>query len=545
MMFLKVMKRRKLLIWGLTMLLTMMILTGSGAAATAPGRIFSDVPENHWAERYIARMSLMGIIEGYADGSFGVNRPVSRFEIVTAIIRVMDLEEQAEGKNIPDTFRYPASVPEWARKYVAMAVIQGIISGDDLVSFRGGEPAKRFEVAEFVGKAIELSVATEQKIIDVLPYVDAEDIPARARSYVSLLRDNGIMEGSEDGSFRPTANVTRGEMAALMARLDEKINKLPNKAIRGTVSQVTQSTVTVKTPEGYETLIVDDDCLIFLKDGKGELSDLTPPNDAVLVVKEGFRAKLIDVNSSSAAISSVQKLSGKAYGNMVSINYYPQLEIIISTSDGGRQTIPISDDCIIEREKEEVLLKDILPGDKVEITIEDGKGAEILAVLTEGNTEGKIKEIIIRDKALLTVIGKNEEEHSFEITSNTKIRKDGTTVSLLDLKAGDYVDVEWESSFATKVYAESRPLREQVTGKVTQVNTDLSMLFISREGAIEDGDHEQTVVFASGGTRIVTLDGTVSTRLSRVKTGDKVVVVGDWGEGFIEAQTIIILGAAE
>ncbi|MGI6629524.1 MAG: hypothetical protein ACOX4H_03175 [Bacillota bacterium] len=45
---------------------------------------------------------------------------------------------------------------------------------------------------------------------------------------------------------------------------------------------------------------------------------------------------------------------------MVSINYYPQLEIIISTSDGGRQTIPISDDCIIEREKEEVLLKDIL-----------------------------------------------------------------------------------------------------------------------------------------------------------------------------------------
>ncbi|HHT62496.1 MAG TPA: S-layer homology domain-containing protein [Clostridia bacterium] len=544
MISLKVMKCRNNIIWGLTMILTMIILTGSGVAASAAERIFSDVPDNHWAERYIARMSMMGVVEGYEDGTYGLSRPVSRFEIIASIIRVMGLEDEAEGKSIPASFRYPASVPTWAQKYVAMGVIQGIISGDDLVSFRGGEPAKRFEVAEFVGKAIELSVATEQKIIDVLPYVDAEDIPARARGYVSLLRDNGIMEGSEDG-FRPLANVTRGEMAALMARLDEKINKLPHKAIRGTVNQVTQSTVTVKTPEGYETLIVDDDCLIFLKDGKGALSDLTPPSDEVLVVKEGFRAKLIDVNSGITTVSPIQKLSGKAYGNMVSINYYPQLEIIISTSDGGRQTIPISDDCIIEREKEEVLLKDILPGDKVEITIEDGKGAEILAVLTEGNTEGKIKEIIIRDKALLTVIGKNEEEHSFEITSNTKIRKDGTTVSLLDLKAGDYVDVEWESSFATKVYAESRPLREQVTGKVTQVNTDLSMLFISREGAIEDGDHEQTVVFASGGTRIVTLDGTVSTRLSRVKTGDKVVVVGDWGEGFIEAQTIIILGAAE
>jgi hypothetical protein len=340
MISLKVMKCRNNIIWGLTMILTMIILTGSGVAASAAERIFSDVPDNHWAERYIARMSMMGVVEGYEDGTYGLSRPVSRFEIIASIIRVMGLEDEAEGKSIPASFRYPASVPTWAQKYVAMGVIQGIISGDDLVSFRGGEPAKRFEVAEFVGKAIELSVATEQKIIDVLPYVDAEDIPARARGYVSLLRDNGIMEGSEDGSFRPTANVTRGEMAALMARLDEKINKLPHKAIRGTVSQVTQSTVTVKTPEGYETLIVDDDCLIFLKDGKGELSDLTPPNDAVLVVKEGFRAKLIDVNSSSAAVSSVQKLSGKAYGNMVSINYYPQLEIIISTRTGGGRLYP-------------------------------------------------------------------------------------------------------------------------------------------------------------------------------------------------------------
>ena len=93
--------------------------------------------------------------------------------------------------------------------------------------------------------------------------------------------------------------------------------------------------------------------------------------------------------------------------------------------------------------------------------------------------------------------------------------------------------------------AETRLLKEQVTGKVTQVNTDLSLLLISQEGAIKDSDNEQTVVFASEGTKIVTLDGTVSTRLSRVKTGDRVVVVGDWGEGFIMAQTIIILGAAE
>lgn len=532
------MKNGRHLLRCLTLLLAIVILPGSGTAA--PERIFSDVPDNHWAERYITRMNLMGIIEGYDDGSFGINKPVSRFEIVTTIIRVMGLESQSAGLSIPDSFKYPASVPDWAKKYVAMGVIQGVISGDDLVSFRGGEPAKRYEVAEFIGKALGYAGTADLHALDVLPYIDEEDIPLRARGYVSLLRDNGLMEGNENGTFRPMDNVTRGEMAALMAKLDEKTEKLPDKEIRGTVSQVTQSTVTIKTADGYETLIVDEDSFIFLTDGKGNLEDIIL-NDWVLAVKNGFKAQLLDVNSSSSS-ASAQNLSGEVFGDVVAINYYPELEIVISNFNDVTQTIPISDDCIIERAGDEVLVKDILPGDKVEIVMEGGQAEEILAEPTDGNIEGKIKQIVIRDKALLTIIDEDDEEHTYEIKSDTRIRKNGDTVSPLELQAGDYVDLQWESNFATKVYAESRYIKEQLTGKAVKVNTDLSMLVI----APDEGDSDEIItVFALENTKIVALDGAVSSRLSKIKTGDQLVIVGDSEDQVVLAQTIIILGAAE
>jgi len=532
------MKNKRRLTRCLTLLLVIVMLPRSASAA--PERIFSDVPENHWAERYITRMNLMGIIEGYSDGSFGINQPVSRFEIVTTIIRVMGLESQSAELSIPDSFQYPASVPEWARKYVAMGVIQGVITGDDLVSFRGGEAAKRYEVAQFIGKAMGYAGTADLHALDDLPYIDKADIPSEARGYVYLLKENGLMEGNENGTFRPRANVTRGEMAALMAKLDEKMGKLPDKEIKGTVSQVTQSTVTIRTVDGYETLVVDGDSFIFLKDGKGVLTDIVPL-DWVLAVKNGFKAQLLDVNSSGST-APAQKLSGSVFGDVVSVNYYPELEIIISDYNEETQTIPISDDCIIERDGDKVLVRDILPGDKVEIEIEGGQAEQISAEPTDGNIAGKIKQIVIRDKALLTIVDEDDEEHTYEIKNNTKIRKNGYTASPLELKAGDYVDLQWESNFATKVYAESRYLKEQLTGKVLKVNTDLSMLVILPDGGDSD---ERITVFALDSTRIVTVDGAVSSRLSKIKTGDKIIIVGDMEDQVVLAQTIIILGTAE
>ena len=145
----------------ITGLLIFSLITG-GALAANPKQIFSDVRKGHWAESVITRMSLKGIVKGYADGTYGVNRSVSRLETITMIIRTMGLENEAKNKKIPSTFKNPAAVSEWGKGYVAMGVIKGVISGNDLDSFRGNDYAKRYEVARFMGNAMgQESAASE------------------------------------------------------------------------------------------------------------------------------------------------------------------------------------------------------------------------------------------------------------------------------------------------------------------------------------------------------------------------------------------------
>ncbi len=88
------------------------------------------------------------------------------------------------------------------------------------------------------------------------------------------MNKNGVMMGNANGTFRPQENVTRGEIAVLMTRLDDQLEKFPEKEVRGTVSQVTNSTITIKTDGGYETLTVGDDCLIFWGGNNAELKDI-------------------------------------------------------------------------------------------------------------------------------------------------------------------------------------------------------------------------------------------------------------------------------
>lgn len=51
---------------------------------------FKDVPDTHWASKAINELADKGIINGYEDGTFRPNEPITRAEIATIITRVME-----------------------------------------------------------------------------------------------------------------------------------------------------------------------------------------------------------------------------------------------------------------------------------------------------------------------------------------------------------------------------------------------------------------------------------------------------------------------
>lgn len=52
-------------------------------------QLFPDTPENHWAYDYVATLAGNGLLEGYPDGTFKGDRPVTRYEMAAALYRAM------------------------------------------------------------------------------------------------------------------------------------------------------------------------------------------------------------------------------------------------------------------------------------------------------------------------------------------------------------------------------------------------------------------------------------------------------------------------
>jgi len=72
-------------------------------------KLFPDIPANHWAYEYIAKLAGNGYIEGYPDGNFGGDRLMTRYEFATMLYHAIEngaaLEERIIKEFEPELAR--------------------------------------------------------------------------------------------------------------------------------------------------------------------------------------------------------------------------------------------------------------------------------------------------------------------------------------------------------------------------------------------------------------------------------------------------------
>lgn len=118
------------------------------AGNSTPGfKDWSDISQ--WAQAGIAAAAQAGIINGYEDGSFRPDQPVSRSEMVVMIMKARHKEAAANG---PASFSDNAQIPAWAQTYVQEAVKCGIISGKGQNQFKPHDKTTRAEAAVILAK---------------------------------------------------------------------------------------------------------------------------------------------------------------------------------------------------------------------------------------------------------------------------------------------------------------------------------------------------------------------------------------------------------
>lgn len=143
------------------------------------------------------------ITKSYADQVF---QPL-RDQITSLQAEALELKKAAEQPMFTDM---PAA--HWAYNDVKYMVDKKIVSGLGEGKFGTDNPARRSELAVMVVKALNLPV------VDVKS--EFKDVPEShwAYAYVAAAQKAGIISGFPGGYFKPNEYVTRGQIAAMLAR---------------------------------------------------------------------------------------------------------------------------------------------------------------------------------------------------------------------------------------------------------------------------------------------------------------------------------------
>jgi hypothetical protein len=75
------------------------ILGFSGSAFAAPNTTFIDVPANHWSYDAVNKLVKAGILDGYSDGTFRGDKPISRYEMAIVVARATTKLDKANPEN--------------------------------------------------------------------------------------------------------------------------------------------------------------------------------------------------------------------------------------------------------------------------------------------------------------------------------------------------------------------------------------------------------------------------------------------------------------
>jgi len=186
--------------------------------AYAP-KSFADLG-GHWAETYTERLVGMGVIDGFEDGTFRPEAEVTRAQFAKMISEALGLASSGASPAFDDD----AVTPDWAKRGVAAAAAAGLIRGyenDGRTTFRGHQAITRAEMAAMLARALS-SDASRPGAATRLE--DEEQLPEWAKAAIRTVVDAGIINGYDDGTFRPSQAVTRAETAAMIYRLLEVLH---------------------------------------------------------------------------------------------------------------------------------------------------------------------------------------------------------------------------------------------------------------------------------------------------------------------------------
>ena len=184
--------------------------------------LFSDVKEDSWYAPYASFVTENGCFQGTSDTTFGPDGVMTRAMLVTVLGRLHGAEATDSAPAFTDVKN-----DAWYADSVTWAEKEGIAAGIGSGRFGPDRSITREQLAVMLYQCAKLDNGTVGIVAkqDLLKYKDFADVSAWAQDALAWACHNGLITGRTADTLAPKETAARAEVAAIITRYSELINK--------------------------------------------------------------------------------------------------------------------------------------------------------------------------------------------------------------------------------------------------------------------------------------------------------------------------------
>ena len=185
---------------------------------------FHDVGDKHWAHKEIMACIQAGIVNGYPDGNYRPEEPVSRAQMAAFVSRALVGGDENVPAGPAEASFGDVPTDFWAYQYVEYARLRNIILGYGDGQYRPESLVNRADMAVFIARSIVAPTGDEGLASYGPPeaptFGDVMKASAWSWSYrhVEYVAEQEIVSGYLDGLYHPEQTCSRDQMAVFFAR---------------------------------------------------------------------------------------------------------------------------------------------------------------------------------------------------------------------------------------------------------------------------------------------------------------------------------------
>lgn len=498
-------------------------------ASVKPNMKFSDVPVSHWANKYITKLALLGIVDGKSAGIYDPGSSVTQEEVVTMLVRMLGLEKAAG--ELP-AFASDLQVSDYAKKYLFMALEKGIISYQEESAASGTgwgtRQASREWVAKLVIRAIGKQTEANELAGKATRFADDSDISASARGFINQAVALKIVDGLDDGTFKPSKSVTRAEMATFLSRTSPYMDSTDISGL-GIVESVTDKAVVLSDDYGDQKTFGFTTDTVFYglnQSAPSTAQSLKQGNKLFIVVKDGSAlfAEVVEENGQAANMLE---------GTLVSLDLNSSQ--IVMKSNGKEITaqlqIPLS---IVDKDGKGLSSKDLVAGTVLQLQRTGSKAKytsmTVKHIPLNKTAEGVIQSVNLTDKKI-TIREADGSTATYPMANTVAYYAGSAGGDISAIKAKDKISFVINTDELTEMTMLQAYEPPSDKGRITDIKEDKNYRYIT----IFSTAKGKPALYTFDSNLKVTIPGMDFTTFRDLEIDDEVKLILDDNSNVIEA----------